>query len=448
MVDDPKRTAQLSRDGRSGGTGHPRVYLHVGEPKTGTTFLQDVLWANRAWLAANGIVLPGYSQLDHFRASKDLRQARREPGDPADPWIGEWDVLAGQALRAGSAALISEEVLTACTPAQASRAVRSLAPADVHVLVTVRDFGSVLPAEWQENIKCRGTVPWEEWLHAIMASESANRRRAQSWFWTMHGTLANLDMWSQHIAPDQVHVITMPRRGSADTLWSRFASVLGVDPEGANADLARSNSSLGPAEAEFLRRLNAALPEELPEWFYKRHVKQSVALDALSGLPDRPRLVLPPDVHEWAAHQAEILIAGLRDAKYHIVGDLDELRPLPTAGQYVAPEASPADELLTAAVLASSALAERHYLDTFVAKRKRRRLGGPRQATRMLVWGVLNGSRTKRLLRKSSHLRAARQLRIQIYRLLMHPARPNARHAPYQLFRIGDPARHEWRPRA
>jgi hypothetical protein len=423
MVDDAQRTAPLGRDGRAGGRGHPRVYLHIGEPKTGTTFLQDVLWANRAWLGANGIMLPGFSQFDHFRASKDLRQARREPDDPADPWTGEWDVLAGQALRAGSAALISEEVLTACTPAQASRAVRSLAPAEVHVLVTVRDFGSVLPAEWQETIKCRGTAPWDEWLQAIIESESATRRRAKSWFWTMHGTLANLDMWSQHIAPDQVHVITLPRKGSAETLWSRFASVLGIDPEGADVNLARSNSSLGPAEAEFLRRLNAALPADLPEWFYKRHIKQPVALGALSGLPDRPRLVVPPDVQAWAADQAEILITGLTDAKYHIVGDLDELRPLPPAGPYVPPAASPADELLTAGVLASAALVEHRYRERFPAERPRPPLGGPGRAARRLVWRVLNGSRIKRVLRKSSHLRAVQQLRIQAYRLLMHPAR-------------------------
>ena len=28
--------------------GHPsRVFVHVGAPKTGTTFLQEVLWKNR-----------------------------------------------------------------------------------------------------------------------------------------------------------------------------------------------------------------------------------------------------------------------------------------------------------------------------------------------------------------------------------------------------------------
>src|SRR5262249_27545191 len=45
-----------------------KVYLHIGEPKTGTTFIQQVMWSNRAELAAQGVVLPGHHPQDHFRA--------------------------------------------------------------------------------------------------------------------------------------------------------------------------------------------------------------------------------------------------------------------------------------------------------------------------------------------------------------------------------------------
>jgi hypothetical protein len=61
------------------GTRPPRVYLHIGEPKTGTTFLQHALWGNRARLAGQGVLLPGYTRRDHSRASRDLRKARGCP---------------------------------------------------------------------------------------------------------------------------------------------------------------------------------------------------------------------------------------------------------------------------------------------------------------------------------------------------------------------------------
>ena len=414
----------FGRKNRAQGACGPRVYLHIGEPKTGTSFLQRSMWSNRAWLAAQGVVLPGYSHQDHNRASRDVRQARRAPSDPADPWAGEWDVLTGQALRARGAAVISDEILAACNPPQADRAVRSLLPAEVHLILTVRDFASLLPAEWQESVKCRGTVPWEEWLDRVIEAGPADDRRRRSWFWTVHDTLATLGMWSRNIPPDHVHVITLPPRGPADLLWVRFASVLGIDPRGADLTEARANPSLGLPEAEFLRRLNAALPEDVPYWFYTRDVKRILALDVLRSRPRQVRLRLPPDREAWAREQSEILVAGLRESKYHIVGDLGELLPVPAAGPYVGPAGLPPGQLADAAVDAAAALMHHLYLEkTQPARRQWPSPGGPRQMLSLLEWMTLNGPWTRRALRKASHLAAVRRLRVAIWRVLIHPAR-------------------------
>ena len=90
-------------------------------------------------------------------------------------------------------------MLAASSPQQAERAVSSLLGAEVHVVVTVRNFAALLLAEWQEAVKCRGTVGWEAWLDAVIAAEGAADRRRRSWFWRVHDTLAILDMWSRHI---------------------------------------------------------------------------------------------------------------------------------------------------------------------------------------------------------------------------------------------------------
>src|SRR5215469_7208072 len=204
-----KRVSSLVAGSLGGEPGcwPPRVYVHVGEPKTGTTFLQDVLWGNRPALAARGIVLPGYNPRDHIRARRDLRAEPRDPSDLADPWAGEWDVLSGQALRAPVAAIISDELLAACTERQVERAVRSLAPADVHVILTARALDALLPAEWQENVKCGDSVAWEAWLRAVVRTASARDRRDRSGFWAAHDTLAILQLWSRHLPADHVHII-------------------------------------------------------------------------------------------------------------------------------------------------------------------------------------------------------------------------------------------------
>ena len=401
----------------------PRVYLHIGQPKTGTTFLQHVLWSNRAELASRGVMLPGYSHPDHSRASRDVRQATHLADDPADSWAGEWDVLTGEALLSRGAAVISDEVLAACNPPQADRAVQSLLSAEVHVVLTVRDIASLLRAEWQENVKCRGTTPWEQWLAGVADSASAPDRRRRAWFWTMHDTLAILQMWSQHIPPDHVHVITVPRQGPPRTLWDRFASVLGIDSAGLDVPSVRVNWSLSLAEAEFLRRMNEALPDGMSEWFYTRNIKQVLGQSSVSTSEPQSRLALPPAQAAWATEQSEILVAALRDSKFDIVGDVRDLVSLPTTDIYVAPTDMPAQELLAAAVHAAAALANSLYEPGQPEVRPRQNTGGLRQKVSQLEWTILNGSWTRHRLRNGSHIALVRRLRVLIWRILMHPGR-------------------------
>jgi hypothetical protein len=54
-----------------------RVYLHIGAPKTGTTYLQEVLFRNRARLAEHGVLYPGDSTAAHYAAVLDLRVRHR-----------------------------------------------------------------------------------------------------------------------------------------------------------------------------------------------------------------------------------------------------------------------------------------------------------------------------------------------------------------------------------
>src|SRR3712207_9036613 len=56
------------------------VYLHVGAPKTGTTYLQDRLHRNRAALAARGVHYPVGRQKDMFGPALDLLDLSFEIG--------------------------------------------------------------------------------------------------------------------------------------------------------------------------------------------------------------------------------------------------------------------------------------------------------------------------------------------------------------------------------
>src|SRR6267154_5296155 len=117
------RAADESPATAADGRPRPRVLVHIGEPKTGTTFLQQVMWSNRAELAAQGVVLPGHHPQDHFRASQDLRGIGKLPTDPAGSWTGEWEILASQARQPGKTAVISHELFSAAASGEYAHAV-------------------------------------------------------------------------------------------------------------------------------------------------------------------------------------------------------------------------------------------------------------------------------------------------------------------------------------
>ena len=50
-----------------------RVFLHIGAPKSGTTFLQTVMWHNRKTLRGLGLLYPGRQRMDHFHATEVVR---------------------------------------------------------------------------------------------------------------------------------------------------------------------------------------------------------------------------------------------------------------------------------------------------------------------------------------------------------------------------------------
>jgi hypothetical protein len=336
----------------------PAVFVHVGEPKTGTTFLQQVLWTNKAELLEHGLLMPGARPLAHWRAAQDLREVEQIPNDPVGPHRGAWDRLVREALEAPRAAVISHELLAAADVTQAERAVRSLSGAEVHVVLTVRDFGSLLPAEWQETVKHRNTREWDDWLADVIDVEANAPDRRAYWFWRVHDTPEVLRTWSTLVPHDRVHVITMPPRGSApDLLWRRFAEVIGVDPAAADTARARSNESLGLSDVELLRRINGALPAEVPGWFYMRNVKDTLAHGALAGRRSSGgRLALPPDREKWAREHADEVIGQLRASDFDIVGELDELLPQPVSGPAGHPSEASAEEMLDSAVVAITAL--------------------------------------------------------------------------------------------
>lgn len=299
-----------------------RIHLHVGLPKTGTTTLQEVLWHNRTALAAAGLLYPGRDSTAHHRAAVDLMRERYrgwlEPG-----MAGAWRLLVEQLAAWPRDAVVSSELFAPSEPDAVAEVLSALDFAEVHVICTVRDIARQIPSVWQEDVKNQRTLTFGEFLTHL---RPGRRTDVGELFWSYQDLPAVLANWP--VPAERVHVVTVPPRGSAENLlWQRFATVLGVDPDGFDTKTSRRNASLGVAETELLRRLNEALADTIDWPHYVRIVKDQLAEDILPRRAGGTALALPAADRAWAAEVGREFAAQVARAGYHVAGDLRDLVP-------------------------------------------------------------------------------------------------------------------------
>ncbi|HET7326060.1 MAG TPA: hypothetical protein VFJ14_02120 [Nocardioidaceae bacterium] len=297
----------------------PTVHLHIGAPKSGTSYLQAALVQNQRALADDGVLFPG-RLIDHIRAAEGVLGAPRLEK--------RWDQLA-EKVRSfdGAAAVISMELLCTATPRQARRAVAAFDGLDVRVVLTARDLARVIPAQWQESTQFRHTWSFQDYLAGVTARRPRQDPAGRS-FWRQHDLDHILGTWSGAVGADHVTVVTLPQRtGEPDLLWRRFSAAVGIE-SGRYELPATANESLGAASAELMRRVNEALAgTDLGPREYARNCRQLLAKTVLAARSrEEPRLALPGGLQPWAAERSAQAVAAIRDRGVQVVGDLDDLR--------------------------------------------------------------------------------------------------------------------------
>jgi hypothetical protein len=301
-----------------------KVILHVGAPKTGTSFVQDRLFHNPEALAAQGIRYPAARHDDQFLAALDLMQLTW--GGLEKQAVGAWERLASSVRAWDGTAIVSHEILGYASRAHVARAFETLGDAEVHVVVSARDLVRQIPAEWQENVKHRRTVSYGQFLDLIRDPDRGNT--IASWFWGVQEVPDVLERWAGTLPPERVHLVTVPHPGAPrNLLWERFSGVFGIDPASLTAGTNRENPSLGVPETSLVRRLNERLRDVLPNERYRQFVREHLVHQTLSQGQTSARLSVPPDVFDWAAGVSREWRDALATKGYDVVGDLDELLP-------------------------------------------------------------------------------------------------------------------------
>lgn len=320
-----------------------RVYLHVGSPKSGTTYVQRVLRHNQDRLAEQGVLVAGRTHGELVHAGMVVREDPRL-AKLSTRAAGAWQRVVDQVREfPGSQAIISYELLSAARRRQASAALADLAGLEVHVVISCRDLGRAVSSAWQERLKFALDVPLGQW-----EPPPESRPRAE-WGWRTMDPASVGRRWGADLPPEQVHVVTAPRRGAPPReLWDRFAAACSLGDVAVDLDIPPANESLGVKAAEVLRKVNEqdlgpiSGAREQARW-----LRDTLAHSVLAGLDDEPMTITDEQLAE-AEQRARAAIATISESGWQVHGDLADLTATRHEGRL--PEEVPAPELLDVAV--------------------------------------------------------------------------------------------------
>jgi hypothetical protein len=316
-----------------------RVFLHVGTPKAGTTYLQALLWGNRRRLAEAGVLVPGERPFEHNLAATAVRSGWR-----AERAATVWQRLQEQVEEHRGTAVISNEWFALAGPGRAREALTRLEGAELHVVVTARDLVSVVPAGWQETLKLGRGGGLDEFVAGLP------QPRERWSYWTLDPAWV-LRRWGADLDPAQVHVVTVPtRRDQPDLLWQRFASLIGVPDDVVDSGAgARANESLSVESARLLEvlgpRLRDAVDADGQVWsgyrWLRRYLSHSVLASRSGG-----RIGLTTAQFASIRERSRAAARELTDRGYHVVGDLGELNAATHDPMLRGPDQVPDHEVL------------------------------------------------------------------------------------------------------
>ncbi len=321
-----------------------RVVWHVGLPKSGTTYLQTILWNNRATLREHGVLLPGNRMFDHNLLATRTRSER--PGPRARD---AWDRMLDEVADWPGTVVLSNEWFSLTDK---DRAADALAALDrdrgrTSVVVTARDPLALAPAAWQETLKLGRATSLPDFVEAL--DQPRDR-----WSWWSLDPAEVLDRWAATLSPTQAHVVTLPGRGAPpDELWHRFAAVVGIERGACDLTRTTANESLGAESARLLEllgpRLREAVGADDAAWtvqyrWLRRYLGHQVLVPRGGS-----RIRVPEPTAGRLRERARATRAALQARGYAVSGDLADLTAATVTADSVDPASISDTDLLAVA---------------------------------------------------------------------------------------------------
>lgn len=216
-----------------------RVLIHIGTHKTGTTSLQELLYANRAALLEHGILYPDAGAA-HHGSLLNVRQ----PHWTADIFRPAFALAKARSARL---LLLSCEVVSTFSAAQYAQLLSAFEGHEVGLVACLRHWSEFWPSRWAQYCRRRDSQSLAGYLEAIGPSSTHIDRRYDLVLDRAAATGAELRIVSYDNAVAEAGSV-LPAMLSAFGLDGLFEDKTIAAP--------RSNARLDWQEVEMLRLLN------------------------------------------------------------------------------------------------------------------------------------------------------------------------------------------------
>ncbi|MEI7453129.1 MAG: hypothetical protein WCK04_02740 [Actinomycetes bacterium] len=304
-----------------------QILLHIGVHKTGTTAIQDAFARNRGLLTTLGVSYPGTGQAHRNLASSVMQRPlgwRTGGAQLPDPEL--WSDFLDEAKKFEGITVCSSEFFAESTDDVAQRIVDQIGINNVHVVITLRNFGKILPSAWQQILKSGYEFGYVHWLTNVLSGTDLEPKSQV--FWTRHRHDEVVTRWAKIVGPKKVTVVVVDD-SKRDSIFRDFESLLGIAPKTLSSNQGINlNRSMTLAEAELIRRVNEHVGGGKGWKPYSDEVHDGLIKAMVEGrVPDadEPQLQTPQWALDVAARHAATYVAAIKASEVNVMGDLELL---------------------------------------------------------------------------------------------------------------------------
>jgi hypothetical protein len=304
------------------------LILHVGFHKSGTSALQESFAAQRAELAAAGVLYPNIGRKAHHRIAWALTQK---------PW--GWKARGGETTpfkhfskmvrlvnRSGTEKIVlSSEFFSELSSEQIQKIAGTIKGREVKILFTLRPLVKLLASSYQQYLKYGTKADYVEWLHSVLDEPGVSKVNPTFWKRHMHGDV--VARWSE-VFGDQSVTVVIADEAKPEFLFESVNDLLGLSKDFLKAQSTGSNRSLSLEEVSLLLELNRKFPKER-EWSeYLTFVRNGYIRQLTDHVPIKEgsaKLLTPT----WAIEKANVIAATskqkIKASGAKVLGDIESL---------------------------------------------------------------------------------------------------------------------------